>query len=220
MNEVVLVTGSETLTGRKLIEKLLSEGSRVVVPVAGKETDIKDTGTPNLTVLSWNRSSWFSAKAVIREVLRRFGRIDTAWILHQPAAAVDIFSDSGSSSIETVLEYSVKGNVAIIRELVSPLETSGGFLGIVIPHRTGGTISPLESLASGAFTGFSTSLFHETGTSLWACGFLCNSPDVEGFTDKLIQLQAEKPGKLRNQWFRYAEGRKPFGGSVIVKKPC
>jgi NAD(P)-dependent dehydrogenase (short-subunit alcohol dehydrogenase family) len=220
MNEVVLVTGSETLTGRKLIEKLLSEGSRVVVPVAGKETETKDTGTPNLTVLSWNRSSWFSAKAVIREVLRRFGRIDTAWILHQPPPAVDIFSDSGSSSIETVLEHSVKGNVAIIRELVSPLENSGGFLGVVLPHRTGGSISSLESLAAGAFTGFSTSLFHETGTSLWASGFICNSPDVEGFTDKLIQLQAEKPDKLRNQWFRYTEGRRPFGGAAIVRKPC
>jgi len=220
MNEVVLVTGSETLTGRKLIEKLLAKGSQVVVPVAGKETEMKDTGTSNLTVLSWNRSSWFSAKAVVREVLRGFGRIDTAWVLHQPTAAVDIFSDSGSSSIETVLEHSVKGNVAMIRELISPLENSEGFLGIVVPHRTGGNISSLESMASGAFTGFSGSLFHETGTSLWACGFLCNSPDVEGFTDNLIQLQDEKPDKLRNRWFKYVEGRRPFGGSTITNNPC
>ncbi len=220
MNEVVLVSGSETLTGRKLIEKLLAGGSQVVVPVAGKETEMKDTGTANLTVLSWNRSSWFSTKAVVREVLRRFGNIDAAWVLHQPTSSVDIFADSGSSSIETVLEHSIKGNIAMIRELVSPVEAAGGFLGLVVPHHPGGSIGPLEALASGAFTGFSTSLLQELGFSLWACGFFCNSPDAEGFTDELIRLYSEKPDKLRNQWFKYAEGRKPFGGSSIVKTLC
>jgi NAD(P)-dependent dehydrogenase (short-subunit alcohol dehydrogenase family) len=217
MNEVVLVTGSETLTGRKLIEKLLAQGSQVVVPVAGQETEIKDTGTPNLTVLSWNRSSWFSTKAVIREVIQRFRKIDSAWVLHQPTGQTDIFSDSGSSQIEKVLELSVKGNVAMVRELVPLLENSAGFLGIVVPYRSGGTVGPLESLSAGAFTGFTTSLFRETASSLWSCGFFCSSPDAEGFTDNIIRLREEKPDKLRNQWFRYAEGRRPFGGSTIVR---
>ncbi|MCK5737278.1 MAG: hypothetical protein KAH21_12410 [Spirochaetaceae bacterium] len=220
MKEVVLVTGSETLTGRKLIEKLLANGSQVVVPVAGKETEIKETGTPNLTVLSWNRSSWFSAKAVIREILQQFGVINTAWVLHHPTSSVDIFSESGCSSIENELEQSLKGNVAMIRELVPLLEASGGFLGIVVPHRSGGAIGPLEALVSGAFTSFSSSILQETASSLWACGFYCNSPDAEGFTDDLIRLHGEKPEKLRSKWFKYTEGRRPFGGSAIVKTLC
>ena len=220
MKEVVLVTGSETLTGRKLIEKLLAKGSQVVVPVAGKETNIKDTGTPNLTVLSWNRSSWFSTKTVVREILRRFGRIDSAWVLHQPAAAVDIFEDSGSSGIEAVLEHSVKGNVAIIRELYAPISSSKGFLAVVIPHRAGGSISPLEALTFGAFSSFSTSLFQETNETIWMCGFKSSSPDAEGFIENMIRMQEERPEKLRNQWFKYAEGRRIFGGSAIVKTLC
>jgi len=220
MDKVVLVTGSETLTGRKLIEKLLIKGLHVVAPVAGKGTEIKETETPNLTVLSWNRASWFSTKAVIREVLRRFGTIDTAWVLHQPTTPVDIFSDSGSSIIEEVLEQSVKGNIAMIRELITPIRSSGGFLGIVIPNRAGGTMGPLEALASGAVTGFTTSLLQNADSSFWACGFLCKSPDVEGFTNELIRLHDEKPEKLRNHWFKYAEGRKPFGGATIVKTLC
>ncbi len=216
MNEVVLVTGSESLTGRKLIEKLLARGSQVVAPVAGKETDTKETGTPNLTVLTWNRSSWFSTKAVIREIIRRFDKIDAAWVLHQPTPSVQDFSEVGSSDIETVLEQSVKGSAALVREIIPLLEASGGFLGMVVPHRSGGAPGPLDALALGAFTGFSGSLIRETDPSLWACGFFCNSPDAEGFTADLIRLREEKPGKLRGRWYKYADGRRPFGGSSIV----
>ncbi len=220
MNEVVLVTGSETLTGRKLIEKLLARGSQVVAPVSGRETETNETGTSNLTVFSWNRSSWFSTKAVIREILRRFGQIDTAWILHQSTPSVSSFSEAGSSDIETILEQSIKSSVAMVREITPLLEASRGFLGIVVPHRPGGTPGPLDALALGAFTGFSTSLLRETSPELWACGFQCNSPDAEGFTTDILRLHGEKPDKLRRRWFRYAEGRRPFGGSTITDTIC
>lgn len=217
MNEVVLVTGSETLTGRKLIEKLLARGSRVVAPIAGKETQASETGTPNLTVLTWNRSSWFSTKAVTREVLRQFGRIDAAWILHQQSNVVQDFSEAGSSDIESVLEQSIKGTVALVRELAPLLINTGGFLGMVIPHRPGAAPGPLDSLAYGAFKGFSESLIAETNPALWACGFVCKSPDADGFTTDLIRLKDERPSKLRGSWYRYADGRRPFGGSSIVE---
>lgn len=216
MNEVVLVTGSESLTGRKLIEKLLAQGSQVVAPVAGKETETKETGTPNLTVLTWNRSSWFSTKAVIREIIRRFDKIDAAWVLHPSIPAVQDFSEVSSGDIETVLEQSVKGSVALVREITPLLKASGGFLGMVVPHRSGGAPGPLDALALGAFTGFSSSLIRETDPSLWACGFISNSPDAEGFTANLIRLREEKPGKLRGRWYKYADGRRPFGGSTFV----
>lgn len=217
MNEVVLVTGSETLTGRKLIEKLLARGSRVVAPIAGKETETNETGTPNLTVLTWNRSSWFSTKAVIREVLRRFGGIDAAWILHRHTSSDPDFAATGSSDIENVLEQSVKGSVALVRELVPVLEHSGGFLGMVIPHKAGAAPGPLDAMAYGAFKGFSESLIRETNPALWACGFFCNSPDADGFTTELLRLRDEKPGKLRGCWYRYTDGRGPFRGPSILQ---
>jgi len=216
MNEVVLVTGSETLTGRKLIEKLLARGSQVVAPVAGKETDTNKTDTPNLTVLTWNRSSWFSTKAVIREIIRQFGRIDTAWLLHQPAPAVQDFSDAGSSDIELVLEQSIKGSIAMTREVLPLLEASGGFLGMVLPHRTGAAPGPLDALASGAFKGFSGALIRETNPLLWACGFQGNSPDADGFASEPLRVIDEQPDAPRGRWYRYADGRRPVGGSAFV----
>jgi len=213
MNEVVLVTGSETLTGRKLIEKLLARGSRVVAPVAGRETDTGAGGTPDLTVLTWNRASWFSTKAVVREAIRVHQRLDAAWLLHPATAARVPFAEAATGDIESVLEHSVKSTVAMVRELTPHLSDSGGFLGMVLPHRSGGPPDPLDALAKGAFAEFAGAVFRESPPSVFACGFIGHSPDADGFTDHLLRLQGERPEKLRSRWFRYTEGRRPFGGT-------
>ena len=216
MSEVVLVAGSESLTGRKLIEKLLARGSRVVVPVAGRETEKNETGTTNLTVLTWNRSSWFSTKTVVRETMRLYGRIDAAWLLHQHSPSRQTFAESGSGDIEDVLDRSVKGNVALARELSPVLEASAGFLGMVVPHRSGGEPGPLDALADGAFSGFAASLIRETPPTIWSCGFYSTSPDADGFAAALIKGWEEKPEKLRGRWYRYTDSRRPFGKSGIT----
>jgi len=219
MNEVSLVSGSETLTGRKLIEKLLARGSQVIAPVAGAATQANETKRENLCVLTWNRSSWFSTKAVVREALRRYGRIDSGWILHQVPPPLRNFSEAGSNDIEAVLEQSIKGSIALARELLPLLEDSSGFLGMVLPHQSGTVRGPLDSLAHGAFTGFSTSLIQEVKLDLWACAFISKSTNAGDFATKIIELGNSKPVKLRGRWYRYAEGRRFFGGSTMLDTP-
>lgn len=219
MNEVTLVSGSETLTGRKLIEKLLARGSQIIAPVAGTATQANETSKANLCVLTWNRSSWFSTKAVVREALRRYGRIDSGWILHQAPPPLRNFSEARSNDIEAVLEQSIKGNIALVRELLPLLEASGGFLGMVLPHQSGTVPGPLDSLAHGAFTGFSTSLIQEVKLDLWACAFISRSTNADDFATKIIELGTSKPVKLKGRWYKYAEGRRLFGGSTILDAP-
>lgn len=216
MSKVVLVTGSESLTGRKLIEKLLAREYKVVAPVAGKETDRNKTGTVNLTVLTWNRSSWFSAKAVIRETLRMHGQLDAAWLLNNHSISTPDFAEAGSGDVENILEHAIKGNVALTRELLPVLASHNGFLGMVSPHRTGMNPGPLEALADGAFSGFASSLISETPPSLWSCGFTSASPDADGFTDAIIKSWDDRPAKLRGRWYRFTESRRPFGKSTIT----
>ena len=220
MSEVVLVTGSETLTGRKLIEKLLARGSTVVAPIAGRETEKNETGSPDLCVLTWNRSSWFSAKTVVRETLRLNGRIDAAWLLHQRRPATTPFAEAASGDVEEILEHGVKGGVALARELMPVLAAAGGFLGLVIPRSGGGDPGSLEALEDGAFAGFAASLVREVPPSLWSCGFACTSPDAEGFTDAVLDMYDRRPAKLRGRWFRYTEGRRPFGGPLFADAPA
>ncbi|MCG8453468.1 MAG: SDR family NAD(P)-dependent oxidoreductase [Spirochaetales bacterium] len=217
MDEVVLVTGSESLTGRKLIEKLLSRGCRVVAPVAGKETEISETETPNLTVLTWNRSSWFSAKTILREIIRRNGKLDAAWIIHQAPTVNVPFSEASPSDAELILEQHIKGNVALVREVLPNLP-SKGFLGFVRPHKAG-TLGSLAAMSDGAFTSFATGVMNESGTRAWSAGFSNASPDAEGFTTALLSRWDERPKKLEKRWFRYTEGRRPFSGPSITDFP-
>ena len=210
------MAGSETLTGRKLIEKLLDRGTKVVAPITGKETDIADSGVSDLTVLSWNRSSWFSTKAVVRESLRLHGHIDSFWLFHHAVPSRTAFADTTTGEIETVLEQSLKGSIALVRELAGPLSRSNGFLGMVMPYKTGTAQGPMDSMAAAAFTGFAGSYVKEAGPVLWACGFAGLSPDADGFADELLRLSDEKPDKLRGRWYRYSGSRRQFGRSSYV----
>lgn len=210
MNHVALVTGSESLPGWKLIEKLLARDCRVIAPVTDTEIETSPPGSPNLTFLTWNRASWFSAKAVVRESLRLHGRIDAAWIIHRPPAVPRSFPESDSGTIETVLEHTVKGSLAIIRDLLPHLENSAGFLAMVIPHIGGPPAGPMAGLARGAFTGFTEAFIREAGSSIFSCGISSASPNTDAFTSALIHLWHEKPPKLRGRCCRYTDRRRPF----------
>ena len=210
MNQVALVTGSESLTGRKLIEQLLAQDCRVIAPVADRETDTSLSDTPNLTLLTWNRASWFSAKTVVRESLRLHGRIDAAWIIHRSADAPPSFLESDSSSIETVLEHDVKGSLALIRDLLPHLQASAGFLAMVIPQIDTPPAGPMAGLARGAFIGFTETLIRQVDPSIFSCGISGASPSADSFTAALIRLWHEKPPKLRGRCCRCTDRRRPF----------
>lgn len=216
MSEVALVAGSETLTGRKLIEKLLDRGIKVVAPITGKETDIAESGVSDLTVLTWNRSSWFSTKAVVRESLRLHGQIDSVWLFHHAVPSRSAFADTTTGEIEAVLEQSLKGSIALVRELTKPLSRSNGFLGLVMPYKTGAGLGPLDAMASAAFTGFAGSYMKEAGPVLWACGFASESPDADGFAEDVLRLSDERPKKLHGRWYRYSGTRHWLGKPSFV----
>lgn len=210
MDEVVLVAGSESLIGRKLIEKLLERGIHVVAPVTGKKTEISEVKKKNLTVLNWNKNSWFSTKTVVRETHRLFHRIDAVWILHSPTRALNPLMENDMNVIEDVLTRQLKGSVALTRDVQPFLELSQGFLGLVVSQAPDGPNGPVDALSDGGFTGFSTALIRSQNLSFWACGMQTNSPDADGFTSAIIDLWDKRPEKLRGRWYRYSEGRQVF----------
>lgn len=215
MTEVVLITGSETLLGRKLIEKHLALGRSVVAPIAGKGTARSETGNEKLTVLSWNRASWFSAKAIVREAMRIHGRIDQAYVLHQEPQGVRPFAESDASEAEEVLENDVKGAYALTRELWPLLERHEGSAIFAVPHRPGSHRGSLEALAVGAFKGWTGALLERPGSAVWACGFQTESTDTESFCEKILQETSARTEKLRGRWLLYTERRRLLSGSSI-----
>lgn len=210
MNEVVLVSGSESLTGRKLVEKLLARGCRVVAAVAGKGTETSKTDTEKLTVFTWNRASWFSTKTVVRETLRLFHRIDAAWILHGPTQNFKPFAEIGTSDIEEALEQTIKGSIALARELLFSFNSTDGFMGMVLPHSSGGPDGTMAALTKGAFIKFTGAFIKEAEQTVWACGMQSSSPDADGFTSAMLRLWDEKPAKLRGRWYRHRDRQRLF----------
>ncbi len=206
MDKVVLVAGGESALGRKMIKHLLDMNCRVIVPVDGdKMTVVSKTETDNLTVINWNRASWFSTKTVIRETLRLFHRIDAAWVIHEPMQTIKSFVELGSGDIEEVLDRTIKGSIAITRDLYSPLESTEGFLGLVLSHCLGVPGNTMYALAQGAFTGFAEAFIKEASSSIWTCGMQNFSTKPEAFATAIIQLWDERPERLRQRWYRFTE---------------
>ncbi|OQX28680.1 MAG: hypothetical protein B0D92_07635 [Spirochaeta sp. LUC14_002_19_P3] len=205
MNEVVLVSGTETSLGGKLIETILEQGSHVIVPFVGNATDIPDSGTENLTLFPWNRSSWFSTKTVIRESLRLFHQINSAWILHSPIQNLPALDGCTSSDIDNVLEQNIKGFVALTREIIPALKESNGFLGMVHAGSAEQSADTLDAMAEGAFTGFAETFIREAASSIWACGMHTASTDFDSFIAAMLKLRDEKPVQLRGRWYRHTD---------------
>ena len=195
MSKITLVTGSDTLTGRKLIEKLLHGDTHVVAPIQSSTKDIMTSNTSNLTTLTWNRFSWFSTKSMIREILQNHKTINAALILHSHAVSEKDFQEAPYNEIDNIVDYSVKSNIILMRELIPVLEASSGFLGMVIPHRSNWKTGPLHSLTDGAFVGFSESIIHEPGSNIWSCGFHSAPLMWTNSARKSYRLLETNPGK-------------------------
>ncbi len=201
MEKVVLVSESESFIGRSLINILLEKGCQVIAVATGDETP--DSETERLITLSWNPASWFSTKAIVRESLRLFNHIDAAWIIHSSDKITKPFAEIDSSDIERTLEHTIKGSIALSRELLTTLESTDGFLGMVIPHEAGARNGIMNDLSQGAFTGFASGLMKEENLKIWSCGMHSDSPDAVEFSTAMVCLWEERPPRLRSRWYRH-----------------
>ena len=218
MQKAVLVTGGESPMGAKLIEKLLEKDYRVAAStdISSKEVMPPKLTSENLVRLVWNPGSWFSAKTVAREVIRKYQRLDAAWILHCPPWDLRSFADIGSADIERVLEHVVKGAIALTREILPLLEETSGFLGLIAAHGSGGA---LNALAEGAFLGFAEAIIKETSPRIWSCGMQSPSPDDAAFTESIVNLCEDRPPKLRGRWYCHTGKPRMLGQTSFSDSP-
>ena len=194
--------------GQKITEKLIEKDCQVIVPMLNSESKPQGLHAENLTSIPWNPASWFSAKTVVRETIRRFHQLDAAWILHNPKLDFRPFAEIGNAHIEQVLENTVKGSLAITREIILALNTSGGFLGLVATHGSGGA---MNALTEGAFLGFAKTFIKETSSKIWSCGIQCSSPEIDAFADTLLRVWEDRPDKFRGRWYKHTGDRRLFG---------
>lgn len=162
MGKVILITGSETLLGRKLIEKNLAAGNKVIAPVISRDENSGEPQKNNLLVLPWNKSSIISSRTVIREGMRIFRSIDEAILVYSENKTNEQLSDFSTSEIDEAIESSIHGTVYLTRELLKIMEgDSAKVLSFALTRKNRHTGSPMEKGFLGFFRSFADAVISD-----------------------------------------------------------
>ena len=220
MESVVLIAGSETLLGRKLVEKELGRGNRVVAPVnSKKETAGSETSRENLMVIPWNRSSLFSAKTLVRESLRKWGAIDRALIIDPILSGGVPFSELTINEIDDLVDREIKGYLYLTRELINYFDrTQKSLLSFIRNKKMPLEGNAPEKACSSFFKAFADNLIAEKSESTFKLGFINGTTNVDTCADFIIDICDNRPEKSRGEWLRATDKRSLFSSLPIEKR--
>lgn len=218
MEKVVLITGSESLLGRKLVEKSLNRGLKVVAPVGSNSGSGTDSGREDLLVIPWNRSSVFSAKTVVREAERQFGKLDMALFLSPHSTELSYLMELSVSDLDNHLDNTIRGPVYLVKETLSAMQKKDG--GQLCFTMTGSkSMQALQKGSFGFFRSFADSLILESDPKMQMCGFLSDSNDMENYADFILELLSQDiPPKALGQWLKHSERKNLFSALPIEKR--
>lgn len=219
MGKVVLIAGSETLLGRKLVEKELDRGNRVVAPVnSTKEGVSGESSRKNLLVIPWNKPSLFSARTVLQETLRRWGAPDRAYILDGLPKETDPFADLSLADLDRMVDREIKGYLYLTHLLLDTLKGREGGALFFIRQVRGDGDSSLNRGISGFFREMSDALMTEKPDGVTLAGFLSRTTNVESCAESILDLTENLPEKARGKWLRITEKKSPFSTLSIEKR--
>jgi NAD(P)-dependent dehydrogenase (short-subunit alcohol dehydrogenase family) len=218
MGKVILITGSETLLGRKLIEKNLSAGNKVIAPVHSKDENSNEPQKNNLLVVPWNKSSVISTRTVIREGIRVFRKIDEAILVYSENKTNDQLLDFSTSEIDEAIESSINGIVYLTREVIKAL--SGGensAISFAMVRKIQSTDNPLEKGFKGFFKAFADTAILSSD-SLYKCAFTTSVSEMDSYAGFISNLLNERPAKADRQWLNYTERKNLFSSLPILPR--
>jgi hypothetical protein len=218
MGKVILITGSETLLGRKLIEKNLKAVNKVVAPVQSKDDNTNENQKNNLLVVPWNKSSVISTRTVIREGIRVFQKIDEAILVYSENKTNDQLLDFSTSEIDESITSSINGTVYLTRELLRINNTHAeGCLSFAVVNKNQNVANPIEKGFSGFFKSFADSVILND-SKLYKCAFTTFVSEMDSYAEFICQVLQERPVKADRQWLSYAEKKNLFSSLPILPR--
>lgn len=219
MEKAILIIGSETLLGRKLIELCLNKNYGVAAPVMTSQDKLKDSSKKNLHIIPWNRNSLISAKTVMREALRSFGRLDGLIFVHPEAKMKDALQDSPVDAVEETLNSLVHGSIYLLKEIVVYFAAEEkGFLAFAETEKTGQEVSPMNQLLSGGFHGFSDAILQSPLPGVFRCGFTTRITEMEEYGNFILNALETTDARADGEWLKFAEKKGIFQSLPIVKR--
>jgi|GEM_PF-667502 len=218
MGKVILIAGSETLLGRKLIEKNLSAGNSVIAPVQSKDENTNEPQKNNLLVIPWNKSSVISTRTIIREGIRVFQKIDEAILVYSENKTNDQLTDFSTSEIDESVESSINGTVYLTRELLKVFNSSEeGCLSFAIVNKNRKIINPIEKGFQGFFKSFADSTVF-SDSRLFKCAFTTSVSEMDSYAAFICNILDEKPLKADRQWLNYTERKNLFSSLPVLPR--
>lgn len=219
MEKIILITGSETLLGRKLVEKNLSAGNKVIAPVLSKEENGSENQKSNLLVVPWNKSSIISTRTVIREGMRVFRKIDEAILVYSENKTNDKLADFSTSDIDESIESSIRGTVYLTKEIMKSMESQGVSLSFAVTRKNRVSPNPLEQGFKSFFKSFADSIISDE-KGIYKCAFTTELTDMDSYASFIRSTLDELPEKGKGQWIDYKERKNLFSAlPVVPRKP-
>ena len=218
MGKVILITGSETLLGRKLIEKNLAAGNKVIAPVHSKDENSNEPQKNNLFVVPWNRSSVISTRTVIREGIRVFQKIDEAILVYSENKTNDQLLDFSTSEIDEEIDSTIKGVVYLTRELIKFISAEKeSAISFVIVKKSQNRESSLGAGFRGFFRAFADGVLLENN-NLYRCAFTTAVSEMDSYAAFICNLMDERPEKANGQWLNFSERKNLFSSLPILPR--
>ena len=219
MDKVILIIGSETLLGRKLIELSLNRNYAVIAPVMTSQEKLKESSKKSLQIIPWNRSSLISAKTVVREALRSFGKIDSVLFVHPETKISDPLQDTDIETLEENLNSLVHGSIYLLKELLDYFirEDKGSLAFAETAHNLQNN-SPLNSLISGGFHAFSDSILQSVLPGIYKCGFVTQVSEMEDYAGFILNILSSSDPRADGEWLKFTEKKGIFSTLPIVKR--
>jgi len=217
MAEVVLITGSETLLGRKLVEKELARGNRVIAPIGNKTGSSSENTREDFLTLPWNKSSVFSAKTVIREGERQLGPINRAVFLSPGNTESAYLMEMTISDIDDLLDNQIRGFIYLVREVYTLMkEREFSKLGFAMTHNKSSLC--IQKGCIGFFKDFADKLIQEPTPAIEMCGFLSSSNDIDSYSHFIMEMLDTLPPKAKGQWLKHSDKKNLFSSLPIEKR--
>ncbi len=219
MSQVVLIAGSETLLGRKIVEKELARGNRVVAPVSSsRESGSGESSRDNLLVIPWNRTSLFSAKTVIQETVRKWDTPDRVYILDGKSRESDPFSDLSLADLDRIVDQELKGFLYLSHLIINLLKKKNGSSLFFVRQFSTGRESGLDSGCAAFFKEMADGIMAEGEERISLCGFLSQTSNADVCAESILEYAVSLPDKARGEWLRIGEKKNRFTVLPIEKR--
>jgi len=219
MSKTILIIGSETLLGRKLIEVYLNSAYKVIAPVMTTQETLKSSEKPNLLVIPWNRSSLVSAKTVMREVYRKFSNLDEAIIVNPELNDTSLLEECDTEKIDEALYTFTHGTLYLIKEILECFRRQEkGILAFAETDKGLGTDSFIPSLIRGSFHNMAESLLLSKNGESIRCGFTSRLTEMEDYAQFIRGILESGDSKINGEWLLFSEKKALFQSLPIIKR--